>query len=284
MRLADGRLVRICEGLCGWTMPTGLMMNSEKQLSGRAEPLGRGAGARGARTPAHLAPAARRSGQDQHVHAGEGAVGTPPVHARHHDQAGGGARGRVAQGERGRRPHRRGDGHACARRARLLLASGGVVASRTSTSRYARRSATPMPIYAYRTEICWDAARSSLIFRESERIDADFAQQGTVSVPHESGYVYLVTNRQGQYRLVIVSRPTYGEMFGIMTTLQVGRGNQLLPVSARDRLSIPGRAHRRRVRPDHRRPFLLRGLPQIPQVERSKSSSPGSCRGKRPYS
>ena len=43
---------------------------------------------------------------------------------------------------------------------------------------------------------------------------------GTVSVPNESGYVYLVTNRQGQYRLVIVSRPTYGEMFGIMTTLQ----------------------------------------------------------------
>ena len=90
----------------------------------------------------------------------------------------------------------------------------------------------PNAIYAYRTEICWDAATSSLIFRESERLDADFAQQGTVSVPHESGYVYLVTNRQGQYRLVIVSRPTYGEMFGVMTTLQLGRGNQLVPVSA----------------------------------------------------
>lgn len=90
----------------------------------------------------------------------------------------------------------------------------------------------PNAIYAYRTEICWDATTSSLIFRESERLDADFAQQGTVSVPHESGYVYLVTNRQGQYRLVIVSRPTYGEMFGVMTTLQLGRGNQLVPVSA----------------------------------------------------
>jgi transcriptional regulator with XRE-family HTH domain len=90
----------------------------------------------------------------------------------------------------------------------------------------------PNAIYAYRTEIGWDATTSSLIFRESERLDADFAQQGTVSVPHESGYVYLVTNRQGQYRLVIVSRPTYGEMFGIMTTLQLGRGNQLVPVSA----------------------------------------------------
>ena len=89
----------------------------------------------------------------------------------------------------------------------------------------------PTAIYAYRTEICWDADCSSLIFRESERIDAEFAQQGLVSVPNESGYVYLVTNRQGQYRLVIVSRPIYGEMFGVMTTLQVGRGNQLLPVS-----------------------------------------------------
>ncbi len=41
-----------------------------------------------------------------------------------------------------------------------------------------------------------------------------------------------MTNRQGQYRLVVISRPIYGEMFGIMTTLQVGRGNQLLPVAA----------------------------------------------------
>jgi transcriptional regulator with XRE-family HTH domain len=86
-------------------------------------------------------------------------------------------------------------------------------------------------IYAYRTEIVWDDALSSLAFRESERLDADFAQQGVVSVPNQSGYIYLVTNRQGQYRLVIISRPIYGEMFGIMTTLQVGRGNQLLPVA-----------------------------------------------------
>ena len=90
----------------------------------------------------------------------------------------------------------------------------------------------PAAIYAYRTEICWDAGTSSLIFRESERLDANFAQQGLVSVPNESGYVYLVTNRQGQYRLIIISRPIYGEMFGIMTTLQVGRGNRLMPVTA----------------------------------------------------
>ena len=87
-------------------------------------------------------------------------------------------------------------------------------------------------LYAYRTQIMWDDAHSSLIFRESDRLDSDFAQHGTVSVPNQSGFIYLVTNRQGQYRLVIISRPVYGEMFGIMTTLQVKRGNQLMPVAS----------------------------------------------------
>ena len=90
----------------------------------------------------------------------------------------------------------------------------------------------PQAIFAYRTEICWDDGVSSLVFRESERVDAEFSQQGLVSVPHQSGHIYLVTNRQGQYRLVIISRPTInGEMFGIMTTLRVGRGSELMPVS-----------------------------------------------------
>jgi len=91
----------------------------------------------------------------------------------------------------------------------------------------------PAAIYAYRPEICWDAETSSLIFRESERLDAEFAQLGRVSVPNQSGYIYLVTNRQGQYRLVLICRPTInGEMFGIMTTLRAGRGAELIPVSA----------------------------------------------------
>jgi transcriptional regulator with XRE-family HTH domain len=91
----------------------------------------------------------------------------------------------------------------------------------------------PQAIFAYRTEIRWDEGFSCLIFRESERIDTEFAQQGMVSVPHQSGYIYLVTNRQGQYRLVIISRPTINrEMFGIMTTLRAGRGAELIPVSA----------------------------------------------------
>jgi transcriptional regulator with XRE-family HTH domain len=88
-------------------------------------------------------------------------------------------------------------------------------------------------IYAYRTEIAWDEPSSRLTFKESERLDAAFTQQGVVSVPNPSGHIYLVTNVHGQYRLIIVARPTIsGEMHGILATLQVGRGAQLTPVAA----------------------------------------------------
>ena len=48
---------------------------------------------------------------------------------------------------------------------------------------------------------------SSLVFREGERQDAAYTQFGEVAVPNQSGYIYLVTNRHGQYRLITVSRP-----------------------------------------------------------------------------
>jgi transcriptional regulator with XRE-family HTH domain len=88
-------------------------------------------------------------------------------------------------------------------------------------------------IYAYRTEISWDAAASSLVFREGERLDAAYTQFGEVAVPNESGFVYLVTNRHGQHRLITISRPTIqGEMYGILTTLLAGRGSLLTPIAA----------------------------------------------------
>lgn len=90
----------------------------------------------------------------------------------------------------------------------------------------------PAGIYSYLTEIKWDTALAHLVFRESERIDAQFKQDGSVSVPHQSGYIYLVTNKMGQYRLIILSRPMIsGEMYGLITTLQSGRGTLLTPVS-----------------------------------------------------
>ncbi len=90
----------------------------------------------------------------------------------------------------------------------------------------------PEAIYAYLIQIRWDEVASNLVFSESERIDSEYTQGGVVSAPHQSGHIYLVTNKHGQYRLIIVARPTIrGELHGILTTLQVGRGAQLTPVA-----------------------------------------------------
>jgi transcriptional regulator with XRE-family HTH domain len=87
-------------------------------------------------------------------------------------------------------------------------------------------------VYAYRTTIAWETTAKRLQFRESERKDADFTPAGVVTVPHQTGQIYLVTNRHGQYRLVVISRPTIqGEMHGLLTTLQVVQGSHLMPVS-----------------------------------------------------
>jgi len=88
-------------------------------------------------------------------------------------------------------------------------------------------------IYSYRTNIQWDEAASCLVFQEGERLDAAFTQFGEVAIPHQSGHVYLVTNRHGQHRLITVSRPTItGEMYGIITTLLAGKGSSLTPIAA----------------------------------------------------
>jgi transcriptional regulator with XRE-family HTH domain len=87
-------------------------------------------------------------------------------------------------------------------------------------------------VYAYRTDISWHDADRRLVFREGERVDRDFTQFGVVAVPLQSGHIYLVTNRHGQHRLVVVARPTItGEMHGLLTTLQAGRGAHLSPVA-----------------------------------------------------
>lgn len=91
---------------------------------------------------------------------------------------------------------------------------------------------SPGDIYAYLTTIEWDAARSHLVFAESERLDSAFAQTGSVSLPSQSGTVYLVTNVEGQYRLAILSRPTIKRaLYGILSTLLIGHGSQLVPAA-----------------------------------------------------
>ena len=87
-------------------------------------------------------------------------------------------------------------------------------------------------LYAYRTDITWDEETARLIFTEAERVDRDYVQFGSVAVPHQSGHIYLVTNRHGQHRMIVVARPTIkGEMHGLLTTLRSGQGAHLSPIA-----------------------------------------------------
>ena len=88
-------------------------------------------------------------------------------------------------------------------------------------------------IYAYRTQIHWDADQECLAFREMDRLDAPFSQKGVVSMPNRSGQIYLYTNDQGQMRIAILNRPHIGgEIYGLLATLAVGAGSNLTPVAA----------------------------------------------------
>ncbi len=87
-------------------------------------------------------------------------------------------------------------------------------------------------LFAYRTTIFWDERGSYLAFCEADRQDQAFTQVGQVSLPHQSGHAYLVTNDHGQIRLITLGRPTIsGEMFGLLSTLQSGAGGHLFPVA-----------------------------------------------------
>jgi len=91
----------------------------------------------------------------------------------------------------------------------------------------------PNTVYAYLIEISWNDAAGHLAFSEKQRLDAHFAQKGAVSMPYQSGYIYLVTNEHGQYRLVTLGRPSIaGDMYGLLTTLRSARGGRLTPVAA----------------------------------------------------
>lgn len=91
----------------------------------------------------------------------------------------------------------------------------------------------PDTINAYLIEISWNDEGGHLAFSERQRADAHFAQKGVVSMPFQSGYIYLVTNELGQYRLMILGRPSIaGNMYGLLSTLRSARGGRLTPVAA----------------------------------------------------
>jgi transcriptional regulator with XRE-family HTH domain len=92
----------------------------------------------------------------------------------------------------------------------------------------------PGSIYAYRTMIEWDEEHCHLRFVEAARLDAAFSQTGFVSLPHLSGHIYLVTQSDGQYRMVILGRPSAaagGALCGILSSLVSGAGSQLIPAA-----------------------------------------------------
>jgi DNA-binding phage protein len=93
-------------------------------------------------------------------------------------------------------------------------------------------STAPNAIYAYETLIFWDFETEHLQFREMGRTDKIYAQSGSVAVPHQSGQIYLTTNKHGQHRTAILSRHVItGELYGLLLTLQPGLGAHLLPVA-----------------------------------------------------
>lgn len=86
-------------------------------------------------------------------------------------------------------------------------------------------------ISAYALTIEWREAEGWLAFRE-ERAAREIAQEGRVSVPSQSGHVHLVTNAEGQLRLMTLCRPTpEGEMHGVLATLLIGQGAHLVPAA-----------------------------------------------------
>lgn len=88
-------------------------------------------------------------------------------------------------------------------------------------------------LYAYRTLIEWDDDECYLRFKEADRLDSSFSQEGFVSFPNLSGHIYLMTSKWGQYRMAVLGRPVAGgELNGILTTLMVGSGSQLLPAAS----------------------------------------------------
>ncbi len=90
----------------------------------------------------------------------------------------------------------------------------------------------PGELFSYAIDIGWNQDAGYLAFTETLRVDAKFEQTGLVSMPNLSGHIYLVTNDDGQHRMMVLGRPTIdGVLYGILTTLQVGHGSQLVPVS-----------------------------------------------------
>jgi hypothetical protein len=79
---------------------------------------------------------------------------------------------------------------------------------------------TPDDTITYLIDIACADEACHLDFAKLKRDGAMSEQSGCVSLLNLSGHIYLVTNESGQYRLMILSRPTVdGSLYGTLSTL-----------------------------------------------------------------
>lgn len=87
-------------------------------------------------------------------------------------------------------------------------------------------------IFAFRTDISWDASWPSLLFQERNRSDAPYSHRGRVHVPPSSQFIHLVSLTKGAMRMVLLSQiDQTQQMRGLITTLS-RQGATIAPVSA----------------------------------------------------
>jgi hypothetical protein len=90
----------------------------------------------------------------------------------------------------------------------------------------------PSVISAYLIEVRWDEFEGCLVFSETQRSDAKYAQKGKVYVPFGRPFLNFVTISTGGVRLAIVSMPENGIMRGIITTVHNPMGTSFVPASS----------------------------------------------------
>lgn len=86
--------------------------------------------------------------------------------------------------------------------------------------------------FVYLTEISWNDKIHVLEFVEKNRNDSEHSQNGFISIPLETNYVYFIVNAIGNYRLTISRRDIFtGDIYGLINTLKSTISGALIPVS-----------------------------------------------------
>lgn len=86
--------------------------------------------------------------------------------------------------------------------------------------------------FVYLTDIIWNDSLHVLEFIEKNRNDSEHCQNGYISIPLETNYVYFIVNAIGNYRLTISRRDIFsGDIYGLVNTLKSTNNGALVPVS-----------------------------------------------------